>query len=51
MTEEKKKIRLFGPDSEPNVFDAEAKEVEDGVFEILSMKKIGTWVEKEKNAV
>jgi len=46
MSEEKKKIRLFGPDSEPTVFDAEVKEI-DGGFKILSMEKIGVWKDLE----
>lgn len=45
--EQNKKIRLFGPDSEPNVFDCEVEEI-DGGFLLKSMKKIGEWREEKK---
>lgn len=40
---ERKKIRLFGIDSEPNVYDCEVKQVDEGSFQLKSMKKIGVW--------
>ena len=39
---ERKKIRLFGIDSEPNVYDCEV-EMKGDSFQLKSMKKIGVW--------
>ena len=44
--EERKHIRLFGIDSEPNVYDCEVEEA-DGGFVLKSMKKIGEWRKEE----
>jgi len=45
--EQKKKIRLFGIDSEPNVYDCEVEE-SNSSFLLKSMKKIGEWKKEEQ---
>jgi len=45
---ERKRVRLFGIDSEPNVYDACVEEIEDGVFELKSMKKVGEWQKRDQ---
>ena len=45
---ERKKVRLFGIDSEPGVYDAWVEELEDGVFELKSMKKVGEWQKRDQ---
>lgn len=48
MSEKTKKVRIFGIDSEPNVYDATVKEEGEGVFRLTSMKKIGEWRKKDE---